>query len=198
METLSWQFQFDNQLSATAVWARSLSAADRAPVTILLDDAGKKATAARTADHVNHGEQVVALDLVFHGDAAPPAREFQLYPLLISSMGQRALGLEAAQLIAVARWLRERSPSVQVRLDATGKRSQVTALVAAALAPDLFSEIAVRDGMRSLQYLLDTPVRLEDAPELFCLDLYRRFDIASLAQLAAPAKVSQSYLAAVR
>ncbi len=196
VETFSWQFQFDNQLSATAVWARAIGAADRAPVTILLDDGGKKAEAARAADHVNRGEQVVALDVVFHGDAAPPAREFQLYPLLISSMGQRALGLEAAQLIAVARWMRERTGSAPVRVDATGKRSQVTALVAAALAPDLFSEIAVRDGMRSLQYLLDTPVRFEDAPDLFCLDLYRRFDIASLAQLAAPAKVSQSYVAA--
>ncbi len=196
VETFSWQFQFDNQLSATAVWARAIAAAGRAPITILLDDAGKKAAAARVSDRVNRGEQVVALDLVFHGDAAPPAREFELYPLLISSMGQRALGLEAAQLIAVARWMRERSAGAPVRLDVTGKRSQVTALVAAALEPDLFAGIAVRDGMPSLQYLLDTPVRFEDAPDLFCLDLYRWFDIATLAELAAPAKVSQTYLAA--
>ncbi len=196
VETFSWQFQFDNQLSATAVWARAIAAADRAPITILLADAGKKAAAARVSDRVNRGEQALALDLVFHGDAGPPAREFQLYPLLISSMGQRTLGLEAAQLIAVARWMRERSAGAPVRIETAGIRSQVIALVAAALAPDLFTEIAIRDGMRSLQYLLDTPVRFEEAPDLFCLDLYRRFDIATLAQLAAPAKVTQTYLAA--
>jgi len=200
VETFSWQIQFDNGLSAAAVWARAIGVSDNAPLTILLDDAGKKSAAARVADRVNRGEQVVALDLLFHGDAAPPAREFQLYPLLISSMGERALGLEAAQVIAISRWLsskmpRDRSAGAPVRVEATGIRSQVAALVAAALAPDVFAEVSIRDGMRSLQYLLDAPVRFETAPDLFCLDLYRRFDIATLAQLAAPVKVTQTYLA---
>ena len=133
---------------------------------------------------------MVALDLLFHGDAAPPARQFELLPLLISSMGQRALGLEAAQLIATARWMRERAGNAPVRIESTGIRSQVVALTAAALAPELFSEIVIRDGMRSLQYLLDTPVRFEAAPDLFCLDLVPglRRRVRSTA-LAAPARV---------
>jgi hypothetical protein len=44
--------------------------------------------------------------------------------------------------------------------------------------------------MRSLSYALDRPVRFEQAPELFCLDLYKDFDIDRLEAMTAPAKVS--------
>jgi hypothetical protein len=62
--------------------------------------------------------------------------------------------------------------------------------VAAALDPALFSAIVVRDGMHSLSYVLELPVRFEQAPELFCLDFYKDFDIDRLEALAGPAKVS--------
>jgi hypothetical protein len=42
-------------------------------------------------------------------------------------------------------------------------------------------------------YLLDAPVKYRTAADLFRLDLYKQFDVDTLAQLAAPAKVSQSY-----
>ena len=71
----------------------------------------------------------------------------------------------------------------QVRLESTGPRSQITALVAAALEPALFSGVHVREGMRSLAHLLDTPVSYTAAPDLFCLDLYKEFDVDSLAAL---------------
>jgi len=65
-------------------------------------------------------------------------------------------------------------------------------LVATGLESTLFSAIVVRDGMHSLSYVLELPVRFEQAPELFCLDLYKEFDIDRLEALAAPAKVSVS------
>jgi dienelactone hydrolase len=193
LETLSWQFQFENQLSATAVWAHAIAAAPGGPVTIVLHDDGRKAAASRISDRVNRGEQVLAVDLVFHGDAAPPVRELESYTLTISSMGGRAIGLEAAQLIAVARWMHERTGSPAIRLESTGIRNQVAALIAAALEPGLFSEVAIHDGMRSLQHLLDGPVRFVEAPELFCLDLYKDFDVDRLAAMAGSTKVTQSY-----
>ena len=66
------------------------------------------------------------------------------------------------------------------------------ALVAATLEPGLFSTISVRDGMHSLSYALDLPVRFLQAPEIFCLDLYKDFDIDQLQTLAAPATVKVS------
>jgi hypothetical protein len=61
------------------------------------------------------------------------------------------------------------------------------------MEPTLFSEVAIHEGMRSLRYLLDAPVKFESAPDLFCLDLYKEFDINRLAALAEPAKVTQKY-----
>jgi hypothetical protein len=38
---------------------------------------------------------------------------------------------------------------------------------------------------------MEIPVKFEAAPELFCLDLYRRFDLEQLAQMSAPTKVTK-------
>jgi len=63
-------------------------------------------------------------------------------------------------------------------------RSQLIALVAGALSPKLFSEIAVHDGLHSLGELLERPVKFQDAPDMFCRDLYKYFDLDTLAPLA--------------
>ena len=47
----------------------------------------------------------------------------------------------------------------------------------------------MHEGMPSLGYLLDAPVTFQEAPDLFCLDLYKDFDLDSLAAMAAPARV---------
>ena len=70
-------------------------------------------------------------------------------------------------------------------------RSQVVALVAAALEPKLFSEVAITGGMHSLGFLLDAAVPFRSAPELFCLDLYKDFDLDHFRAMAAPTKVSE-------
>ena len=71
-----------------------------------------------------------------------------------------------------------------MRLESTGPRSQITALTAAALEPALFSGVEIHDGIESLAKLLDAPVTYEAAPDLFCLDLYKEFDVDRLAALA--------------
>ena len=111
----------------------------------------------------------------------PGAPEFAQ---MLSSIGDRPLGIQAAQLIAIARWLQERTGARQIRVESTGPRSQVTALTAAALEPGLFSTVQIRDGMPTLAKLLNAPVAYEAAPDLFCLDLYKEFDIDRLAAMA--------------
>ena len=44
--------------------------------------------------------------------------------------------------------------------------------------------------MTSLGYLLEKPVDYLDAAELFCLDLYRQFDIDRLMLMAIPTRVT--------
>ena len=68
----------------------------------------------------------------------------------------------------------------------------MVALAAAALEPDLFSEIESSNATTSLAYLLDAPVPYRTAPDLFCLDLYKYFDIDRMTILAFPVKVTIS------
>ena len=175
-------------MSASAVWLKALSAKDDAPATIVLDDAGRGQAAAEAAERLNRGEQVLALDLALLGEAWSD-RETRRLQQNLNGLGERPIGIEAAELLAAAPWLSARAASSRLRVETRGIRSQLVALVAAALEPNAFSEIVVRDGMKSLGHALEKPVEYLDAPELFCLDLYRDFDIESLAALAAPARV---------
>lgn len=196
VETRSFRFRFRNGLNATGVWLNAIVAAGPAAATIVLDDQGKKATAQPVAARVNRGEQVLTVDLPFSGDAAPPPYAREQLALMLATVGERAIAVEAAQLTALAEWMKHSSGASRVRLESSGIRSQVVALVAASLNPGLFSEVVVREGMRSLKHLVDAPVPFSEAPDLFCLDLYKEFDIGDLAVLAGDAKLTQGYLKA--
>jgi hypothetical protein len=190
VQTTSYLFQMSNGLSASGIWLRSiLQSSDSAPVTIVLNDNGREAAAEAVSDRVNRGEQVLALDLMFTGSYWKDTQPFE-FAQLLDGLGDRPIGMEAAQLSRIARWAGERGGVSKVRLETGGIRTQVISLVAAALDPALFSVLVVRNGMRSLSYVLELPVRFEQAPELFCLDLYKDFDIDRLEALAAPAKVN--------
>jgi dienelactone hydrolase len=190
VQSLSFLFVTSNRVSASGVWLRSIAqSSETAPVTIVLNDDGREAATGVVADRLARGEQVLALDVIFSGKSwKDHAFEFAQ---MLDVVGDRTIGVEAAQLIGVARWAEKRSGAAKVRIETGGIRTQLVALVAAALEPDLFSEIVTRQGMHSLSYLFDLPVEFEQAPELFCLDLYKEFDVDSLEALAAPATVQR-------
>jgi dienelactone hydrolase len=185
-QSLYYRFDFSNGLDANGVWLREDAAPENAKATIVLDDKGYQDASEIVADHVDRGEQVLALDLLFQG------ADFQDAPawaMLTDSSGSRPLGLEAAQLVAVANWLRS-STGRPVQVETDGIRNQVIAMTAAAIEPEAFSLVSSRNGMKSLTYLLDKPIPFRSAPELFPLDFYRYFDLQSLTALAAPGKIS--------
>jgi dienelactone hydrolase len=112
-------------------------------------------------------------------ETRPPSA---LYSLLLGCTGERPLGIRAAQLLGIARWLRD-AEAASLALETTGVRSQVSALVAGALEPRTFSSIKTNGGLKSLRQLIDDAVRFQTAPELFCLDLFKEFDIDTLTAL---------------
>ena len=184
VESRSYMFQMDNRLSATGVWFKAIPVGEDSPATIVLNDGGIKAAAADVSERISRGEQVLAADLVFSGACCPG------YEQMTDALGDRAIGLRAAQLVELARWMQSISGRRQSRLETSGIRTQTVALIAAALEPELFSTITVRDGMSSFSYLLDKPVSSWSAPELFCLDLFKYFDLDRLAAIAAPTQVA--------
>ena len=188
LEALSYRFDLSNGLSATGIWLKAISAPSNGPVTVVLADAGYKGAAEIVSGHVNRGEQVLALDLLFNGATAPenPAD----WEMLVTTTGDRPLGLEAAQLLAIADWFRSNG-NRSIRVVTDGIRSQVIAGLSAALEPAVFAGIESRDWMGSLDYLLTNAVPFRSAPELFCLDLYRYFDLDRLSLMAEPTEVKR-------
>lgn len=200
LESLSYRFQMSNGLSATAVWIKDVHTPAGAPLTIVLNDKGRMDESQKSGDQVpavahliDSDRQVLVADLLFTGDASPGNRDAVVrFAEMLEAAGDRPVALEAAQLSAIAPWAAKRWTPSQISVETGGPRTQVVSLVAGALEPQLFSEIVTRGGMRSLSYLYEQPVSFLDAPEPFCLDLYKFFDLDRLAALAEPAKVHQS------
>jgi hypothetical protein len=110
--------------------------------------------------------------------------------MLVASSGDRPLGIETAQLLAIAKYFRSTSGQKSIRLESEGIRSQIVVLAAAAIDPGTFSEVYSNDVMDSLRFLLDAPVPYRTAPDLFCLDLYKYFDIDRLILVASPVTIT--------
>ena len=187
---ISYRFDFSNGLSATGVWFKENATAQDQPGVIVLNDKGSKFAGRTVSEHIDRGDQVLALDLLFNGTYAPGSKDPTDWAMLADASGSRPLGLEVAQLISVARWLRSTTGITKIQVETDGIRSQVIALIAAAIEPQEFSTLVSRNAMRSLAYLLDTPVPIRSAPELFCLDLYKDYDLNSLEALASPVKIT--------
>lgn len=193
LQSMSYLFHFSDGLTASGILLRSiLQGSDSAPVAIVINDKGSRESTNTVLQHFSRGEQVLAVDLMFMGSAWDKQSPF-LFAQMLDSIGDRPVGMEAAQLIRVIRWMQLKAGVSQVVLEANGIRSQMVALVAVALEPELFSRLIVQNGIRSFRYVLDKPVTFMEAPELFCLDLYRYFDIDSLQMLAQPATIQATH-----
>jgi hypothetical protein len=196
VESLGYRFEMSNNLPATGVWLKGIASPADAPITIVLNDKGRKVAADDVAKRVNRGEQVLALDLLFTGDSSTQElANIWAYPEMLAAEGQRPLGMEAAQLLALTHWLQTRTGAKRVRVEARGMRTQIVTLVASALEPDLFSEVTIRDGIQSLGYLLSKPVHYEDSADLFCLGLFKNFDVDEIAALGGPSTISYESVA---
>jgi hypothetical protein len=190
-ESLSYRFDFSNGLSATGIWFKENAAPTNQPVTIVLNDKGYNSAAETVFQRVARGEQVLAFDPLFIG-AGTPGPDVSAWVVLLDGTGDRSLGMEAAQLIATAKWLHSTTGQERIRVETDGIRSQTIALIAAAIEPGVFSVMVNQNAMKSLSYLLDKPVPFRSAPELFCLDLYKDFDVDSLSALASPTEIVET------
>lgn len=200
LASISYRFELSNGLSATGVWFKETDTPEGAPVDIVLDDKGRKGAAGEVWNRMeevayllNRGDQVILVNLLFTGDDSPalasPSYVPSLFASAVATVGDRPLGLESAQLAAVTRWAEQTFNPHPVHVELTGIRSQMAALISAAIEPGLFSSITVHRGMKSMDYLLQHPVSFDDAPDLFCRDLYKDFDVDRLIVMAGPAQI---------
>ena len=199
IESVSFRFSLSNGLSATGVWAKSTWTPENSPLVVMVNDEGRAGITRESWDHypevgkqVESGKQVLALSILFTGDAAPSNRNVGSLGFMMTSVGAPPLGLEAAQLIGITEWARQKWHPSDVTLESEGYRMQLVSLVAGSLQPNLFSSITIHKGIRSLKDLLVEPIKSNQVPDVFCLDLYKDFDLGMLRAMAAPAQVTEA------
>jgi hypothetical protein len=155
---------------------------------ILVADKGRKESAARAEALLAEGARVVAIDPFYFGESQVAERGY-LYALLIGTVGERPLGVQAGQVMAVAGWAKSRWKDQPVRVVAEGPRTGLIALVAAALGPDTIAEVTLHAPPESLKEVIKSGVEYSERPEVFCFGLLESFDVRQVAALVAPRPV---------
>lgn len=201
LESRGYRFEFSNGLSAPGVLLQSAVRPRNGGITLAIADAGRVSMAVETGNDVDRGQRVLVLDPLFFGENTPAAGDdLPGYAQMVNTAGERPLGLDAAQVAAVVKWLQKDAidgsgtpgaraapvSSSKVRVVTDGPRAETVALVSAAMMPDLYSSIEARHAMASLGEIFTHPI---EAPEILCLDLYKDFDFNTLRLIAAPVTV---------
>ncbi|HVU88902.1 MAG TPA: CehA/McbA family metallohydrolase [Pirellulales bacterium] len=159
--------------------------------TIVLADAGRASTAAEVERLLRRGDRLLAIDPLGLGESTVQAQDpSYLYPLFLAAVGERPLGIQAAQLIALARLARAAHPQESVTIVASGPRAAMAALVAAALGAEEIQGVEVKDSLSTLAELIERDQTVEKLPELFAFGLAAEFDVAQIAALMAPRRVT--------
>lgn len=199
VESISFRFAMSNGLSATGVWTKSTWTPKGAPMVVMVNDQGRPGIDKEVWDHmpevgnlVQRGKQVLALSILFTGDANPKGPDIGRIGYMMTAVDTPALGLEAAQLIGITKWAEQRWHPSQVSLESSGYRMQVVSLVAGDMQPRLFRSITIHKGMHSLTDLLNLSIKSNEVPDMFCLDLYKDFDLDMLKAMASPSTVAES------
>src|SRR5262249_42944343 len=71
--------------------------------TILIGDGGKTALAGEAERLLAAGHRVLAVDLFYFGECKIKQKDW-LFALLVATVGDRPLGIQAGELAALARW----------------------------------------------------------------------------------------------
>ena len=164
----------------------AIEIADTQPkgTAIVLADAGGKGLVNDVQRALDAGQRVLVIDPLFFGESRIPSRA-HLFALLLATVGDRPLGIQASQIAATARWAKSTFNDGMVSVSAKGPRLGTAALVAAALDPKAVGKPMLDGSLESLKQVIDKNWTVEQAPELFCFGLLEEFDIKQIRALGA-------------
>jgi hypothetical protein len=188
----SYQLKIGGHWTVPATEFVHTTKASAAPV-ILIADAGSAAHAGEVERLLAAGHPVLTVDPLLWGASKIKAEDPDyLYPLFLASVGERPLGLQAAQLAAIARWRdadRSSNADRPLKLIAIGPRASAAALVASALEPNAIGSVELVDALTSFRQIVERNLPVEAMPELFAFGLLEEFDVPRLVELSAPREV---------
>jgi len=161
--------------------------------TLLLADKGRKTLASETAALLEKGQRVVAIDPFYLGESNIASRDF-LFALMVATIGERPLGLQASQIGAVAGWINRVFRDGPITVKAVGPRVSTAALIGAALWPQTVSGLELVDAIPSLKTSIEKNWNVRQAPEPFCFGLLEEFDIPQLRALVGEQRIISRFL----
>ncbi|MBP7936523.1 MAG: acetylxylan esterase [Phycisphaerae bacterium] len=179
IEATFWRLRIGKEWTVPAV---ELSKGKGDRVAVLIADKGRKAAAGKADELLAGGHRVLAVDPFYLGESAM-AHHAALYVLLMGGVGERALGVQAGQLVAVAKWVRSVGGAKEVQIVAQGPRTSTIALAAAAADPEAIAKTSLIGPLVSLKQVIEKNWSMQDCPEQFCFGLLGQFDIEDLAAL---------------
>ena len=165
-----------------------LSPGNAKTTALVIGDGGRVASSATIERLLGEGRRVLAVDPFYFGESQIASRDF-LFGLLVAAVGERPLGVQASQLIAISRWSQE-THQAPVTLIADGPRTGTIALVASALETKIIAGVELYGARGSLKELIEKNETTRNMPEQFCFGLLEQFDILQLAALSAPRPVT--------
>jgi len=179
IKAVYWKLRMGDAWSVPVV---ELTKGEVRGTTLFLADHGRKSAEKDIMLLLTAGQRVLAVDPFAFGESTMAGRTY-LYALLLAAVGDRALGLEAGQLAATARWA-EAQFKVRPSVETIGPRSSLAAIVAKALAPGTFGLLKSTASLETLHDILRHNWTVSDKPELFCFGLLESFDVPQIKALA--------------
>lgn len=152
--------------------------------TLLLADGGRTSAAPEVAKLLAAEQRVLAVDPFYFGESKIDSRAY-LFALMISTVGERPLGVQSAQVGAVARWAMAEFKAA-ANVVAIGPRTSLIALVATGLEDQAIGGVSLQGSLGSLKEVLEQNRSFDQMPELFCFGLLEEFDVRQLVGLVAP------------
>ena len=148
--------------------------------TLLIADEGRAKQVAAVTQLMEDGYRVVALDPFFFGESKIKSRDF-LHVILMHAVGERALGVQAGQIAAIADWAAE-AYGEPVGLQSVGPRLSVAARLAA-VQTEAIQSVTLHDPMQSLKEVLTENRGANHLPEMMCFGLLEAFDLKQIEAL---------------
>ena len=182
LNVVQWKIQIGDDWALPMV---EISQGEPQKSALVICDEGRQATSEHVQRLTRDGFRVFAFDPFYFGELSIKERAY-LWALMISTVGERPLGVQAGQVMSVARWIQQRTQNTELRLVTIGSRTGVIGLVAAALDPRLLPIVEEHGTLESLKRVIEDDYSFEQAPELFCFGLLEVTDIPNLRELIMP------------
>jgi hypothetical protein len=156
---------------------------DAKSTTIVLADGGRKSIPSETINSLlADGQRVLAIDPFYFGESKISQRDF-LFALLVATVGERPIGIQANQINAIAKWARSEFGTKTVNVSSIGPRTSLMSRVAAGCDTQI-SACHTKDEFTSLRAVIEQDLTVNKQPELFCFGLLKTCDISHLKHLA--------------